>query len=116
MRPPMEISTTVLAMLAAVTTATAIVACLMLVAARRDVSIYKAQVRIANDTAEGDVRTAQRMQQALRVVSEEIMKAKADRVAADRVIERAEKMLASGDGLEGLQGAWEDLLNRPPST
>ena len=79
----MAISSAALAMLAAVTTATAIVAGLMLVSARRDVGIYKAQVRIANDTAEGAVRTAQRMQQALRVVSEEIMRAKADRVAAD---------------------------------
>ena len=62
----MAISSAALAMLAAVTTATAIVAGLMLVSARRDVGIYKAQVRIANDTAEGAVRTAQRMQQALR--------------------------------------------------
>ena len=105
----MAISTTALAVLAAVATATAVVLCLMLSAARRDAGVYKAQVRIANDTAEDAVLTAQRMQQ-------EIVKAKADRGAAENVIKRAEKVLASGAGLDGLQGAWEDLLNRPPST
>lgn len=112
----MAISTTVLAVLAAVATASAVVLCLMLSASRRDARFHKTQVRIANDTAEDAVRTAQRMRQALRVVSEEIVKAKADRGAAENVIKRAEKVLASGSGLDGLQGAWEDLLNRPPST
>tara|TARA_R100000995_G_scaffold60974_1_gene31028 strand:+ start:672 stop:1004 length:333 start_codon:yes stop_codon:yes gene_type:complete len=103
----------VLAGIAAVATASAVVCGLMLRAARRDLGIYKNQAKAASLMAENATRTAERMQQALRVVSEEIATAKAERKAADKVIAKAEKVLATGEGLEGLADAWEDLIDRP---
>ena len=104
--------TEALAWVAAVSTATAIILGMMWRSARTTSETLRANLRISNDMAENATRTAQRMQQALRVVSEEIATAKQERKAADRVIERAEKVIETGAGLEGLADAWEDLHGR----
>ena len=106
--------TEALAWVAAVATATAVVLGLMLRSSRATAETLKSNLRISNDMAENATRTAQRMQQALRIVSEEIATAKAERKAADKVIERAERVIETGEGLEGLADAWEDLAGRKP--
>ena len=106
-------ATNVFVILAAVATATAVVFALMLRSAKRDLEIARAQVTISNDVAESATQSVKRMQTALRVYSEEVGKAKAEREATDKVIREAEKVLASGDGLEGLEKAWDEFLAAP---
>ena len=95
---------------AAVTTSTAIVLFLMLRSARDKIAGYKAQVRLANETAESAMTTARRMQTALRVAGEEIAKAKARRDSADLVIRKAEETISGAGDLDGLRAAWNELL------
>jgi len=105
-------SSSVLAAVAAIATATAVVMFWLMRAAQRDAEIFRSQVRVANDTAESAVATAGRMRTALRVVAEEIDRAKDDRRVAERVIDEARRTLDAATGSEELADAWDELISR----
>ena len=108
----MSTGATVLALIAAVATATAVILGLLFKTAREEIDTYRAQVRIANDLADEATKSAQRMRQALKVYSQEVEAAKADRLAAEAVIKKAETVIDSGEGLEGLSDAWDTLIDK----